>query len=121
MESITSISKSPSSKSLAVHFDLPSGGSELARSVNWASILPSILGGAPRRAFSCKAKSRQPSQYLFLIRLAVDLLTFSVSIISSSLRPSSAKISILAQVRLLAEDFPHRRKKIVPLDSLPLV
>ena len=103
MESITSISTSLSARSLTVHFDLPSGGSEQARRVNCASILPSILGGAPLRAFSCSAKSKPPSQYLFLIRLTVDLLTFNASAIVSSSHPSSAKRSILARVRLLAE------------------
>ena len=111
MESTASISTSLSARSLTVHFDLPSGGSEQARSVNCVSTRPSILGGAPLRAFSCNAKSRPPSQYLVLIRLTVDLLTSNASIISSSSRPSSAKRSILARVRLLAEDLPLRRHR----------
>ena len=109
MESTTSISTSLSARSLKVHFDLPSGGSEQARRVNCASIFPSNVGGEPRRAFSCNAKSRSPSQYLFFIRLTVDLLTLNVSAISLSGRPSSARSNILAQVRLLAEAFPRRR------------
>lgn len=109
MESINPISTSLSARSLTVHFDLPSGGSEQARRVHCASILPSILEGAPLRAFSCSAKSKPPSQYLVLIRLAVDLLTFNASEIVSSSHSSSAKRSILARVRLLAEDLPLRR------------
>src|SRR5512137_2352765 len=111
MDSTTSISTSLSARSLTVHLDLPSGGSEHARSVNCASILPSIVGGAPLRGFSYNAESRPPSQYLVLIRLTVDLLTFNTSVISSSSRPSSAKRSILARVKLLAEDLPLRRHR----------
>jgi hypothetical protein len=96
-------------RSLTVHFDLPSGGSEQAIRVNFASILLSIFGGAPLRAFSCNANSKPPSQYLFLIRFDVDLLTFNAHAISSSSRPSFDKSSILARVRLLAEDLPRRR------------
>jgi len=109
MESTASSSTSLSARSLSVHFDLPSGGSEQARRVNCASIRPSILEGAPLRALSYNVNSRPPSQYLFLIRFAVDLLTFNASAISTSGRPSSAKSSILARVRLLAEDLPRRR------------
>ncbi len=109
MESTASSSMSLSARSLSVHFDLPSGGSEQARRVNWASTLPSIFGGAPLRGFSCNANSRPPSQYLFLIRLTVVLLTFKASTISSSDRPSSARSNILARVKLLADDFPRRR------------
>src|SRR5512136_2133757 len=109
IESTTSISTSLSARSLTVHFDLPTGGSEQARRVNCASILPSILGGAPLRAFSCSAESKPLSQYLVLIRLTVDLLTFNASAIVSSSHLSSAKRSILARVRLLAEDLPLRR------------
>ncbi len=111
MESSASSSMSLSAKSLNVHLDLPSGGSEQARRVNWASNLPSILEWAPLRAFSRNANSRPPSQYLLLIRFSVDLLTFNASAISPSSRPSSAKSSILARVRLLAEDFPRRRNR----------
>jgi len=67
------------------------------------------LSGAPRRALSCNAKSRPSSQYLFLIRLTVDLLTFNASDISSSFLSSSAKSSILTRVKPLVEDLPLRR------------
>jgi hypothetical protein len=120
MESTASSSTSLSARSLRVHFDLPSGGSEQARRVNCASTLLSIFGGAPLRDFSCNAKSRPPSQYLFLIRFAVDLLTFSVSAISVSGRPSSAKSIILARVRLRAEDLPRRRYWFSPSRSSSL-
>jgi hypothetical protein len=106
MESTASSSMSLSAKSLSVHFDLPSGGSEQARRVNSASTRPSNFGGAPLRGFSYNANSRPPSQYLFLILLTVGLLTFKASTITSSECPSSARRSILARVKLLADDFP---------------
>jgi hypothetical protein len=48
MESIASSSTSLSAKSCRVQVDLPSGGSEQARRVTWASILPSISHPAGR-------------------------------------------------------------------------
>ena len=86
----TSISTSLSARSLTVHLDLPSGGSEQARRVNGLLFSHLSLEGHATR-FSCYAKFRPPSQYLLLILLAVDLLTFSASEISLSSRPSSVK------------------------------
>jgi len=80
-----------------------------ARRVNWASTLPSIFGGAPLRFFSCNANFRPPMQYLFLIRFDCRPAYLRDSTISSSERPSSARSSILARVKLLADDFPRRR------------
>ena len=58
IHSTTSISTSLSARSLTVHLGLPFGGSEHAKRVNCASIRPSILGGAPLRAFSYNAESK---------------------------------------------------------------
>jgi hypothetical protein len=119
MESTTTISTSLSARSLRVHFDLLSGGSEQARKVNCASTFPSNFRVASLRVFSCNAKFRSPSQYLFLIRLTMDLLTLNVSDISLSGRPSSARSNILAESDFSQKPFRDEYIGLVPLDLLP--
>ncbi len=114
MESTTTISTSLPARSMRVHFNFPSGDSERARRVNCASTFPSNFEGASLRAFSCNAKSRSPLQYLFLIRLTVNLLTLNVLAISLSGRSSSARSNILARVKFFAEAFPRRRYWLSP-------
>ena len=119
MESTTYISTSLSARSLSAHFDLPSGNLEKARKVNRASVFPSNVGGVLLLAFSCNAKSRLPSQYLFRIQLTVDLLTLNVLAISLSGRTSSARSNILAESDFLQKPFLNEDIGLVPLDLLP--
>lgn len=105
MDSIASNSTSLSAKSCRVQVDLPSGGSEQARSVTCASIVPSIFGGAPLLGFSFIAESRPSWQYRFLIRFTLGTVVFKTSAISLLEYLSSAMSNILARARLLADAF----------------
>jgi len=71
IESTTSSSTSLSAISCIVQLDLPSGGSEQARSVTFVSIVPSIFPGAPLLGFSFSAESKPSWQYLLALRYSL--------------------------------------------------
>jgi hypothetical protein len=104
IDSTTSISTSLSARNLTVHFDFPSGVSEQARRANCASILPSILVERHCGLFHAVQNPNHSRNILFLFYLLLTYLILAFSAIALSSRPLSAGRSILARVRLLAED-----------------